>query len=310
MVGLHRERGFALPLLSSGKMAAANRVSEKALRIYQEKGILIPAYINEATGRRYYDIQQSTKLDMILQLQQIGFSLDEIAEVNEEQSISLVLQRAQEHLDDLRDQLYAITLKCTSAECLIESCERYLKPPLIGHIMLEKLPERPIIVFRNHNSEKLRADSGLDNAEQWEWTRRNIRQKLVDEEIPLSTFHNLSVLIPRKTLEEGAPTKKFTFVYADELSATLPDSRRSILAGGSYLTMYSETAYDEDGRELDSARLQKMLRFAQEHDFEIAGDAFCEEICRFPRFFSTGPNLLYRLCVPVQSSALALNEYR
>lgn len=55
--------------LSIGQMAKMNRVSEKALRLYHENGILVPAYVDESSGRRYYDIQQSTKLDMILQLQ-------------------------------------------------------------------------------------------------------------------------------------------------------------------------------------------------------------------------------------------------
>ena len=49
-------------LLSIGQMARLNAVSEKALRLYQAKGILEPAYTDEASGYRYYTLGQCATL--------------------------------------------------------------------------------------------------------------------------------------------------------------------------------------------------------------------------------------------------------
>ena len=37
-----------------GMFAAMNRVTVKALRFYEERGLLVPAYINDENGYRYY----------------------------------------------------------------------------------------------------------------------------------------------------------------------------------------------------------------------------------------------------------------
>lgn len=50
-------------LLPIGKMAALNRVTVSTLRLYDEKGLLKPRYIDPQTGYRYYDINQNARLD-------------------------------------------------------------------------------------------------------------------------------------------------------------------------------------------------------------------------------------------------------
>lgn len=113
--------------LSIGQMAKMNRVSEKALRLYHENGILVPAYVDESSGRRYYDIQQSTKLDMILQLQQMGFSLSEIVEINERQSMEYLQEKAAAQLQVIEKRQQELALSHRLAEGLADSCERLLR---------------------------------------------------------------------------------------------------------------------------------------------------------------------------------------
>ena len=45
-------------LLSIGEFAAATQLSQKALRIYDEQRLLVPARIDTATGYRYYSSDQ------------------------------------------------------------------------------------------------------------------------------------------------------------------------------------------------------------------------------------------------------------
>lgn len=41
-----------------GMFAAMNHVTVKALRFYEEQGLLIPAYVDEESGYRYYTMAQ------------------------------------------------------------------------------------------------------------------------------------------------------------------------------------------------------------------------------------------------------------
>ena len=66
-------------LLPIGKMADLNRVTVSTLRLYDEKGLLKPRYIDPQTGYRYYDINQNARLDMIAYMKELGMSLSQIA---------------------------------------------------------------------------------------------------------------------------------------------------------------------------------------------------------------------------------------
>lgn len=69
-----------------------NRVTVKTLRHYDELNILKPAHIDQQTGYRYYTSEQLPILHQILGLRQMGFSLDEIAAVQNGTSIESLLQ--------------------------------------------------------------------------------------------------------------------------------------------------------------------------------------------------------------------------
>ena len=70
--------------LKIGEFSQMMQVTVKTLRYYEQKGLLIPNEVDEWTGYRYYTIEQMQKLNNIRNLQQLGFSLDEIKELYEE----------------------------------------------------------------------------------------------------------------------------------------------------------------------------------------------------------------------------------
>lgn len=55
-------------LLSIGRFAAMTGLTQKALRLYDREGILKPAYMDFASGYRYYDPGQSEKARGIVAL--------------------------------------------------------------------------------------------------------------------------------------------------------------------------------------------------------------------------------------------------
>ena len=69
--------------LKIGEFSQMMQVTVKTLRHYEQKGLLLPDEVDEWTGYRYYSIDQMQKLQDIRDLQRLGFSLDEIKELNQ-----------------------------------------------------------------------------------------------------------------------------------------------------------------------------------------------------------------------------------
>ena len=66
-------------MLRIGDFSKLSQVSVKALRFYDEIGLLEPSYVDRITGYRYYATNLLSRLNRILFFKDLGFSLDEIA---------------------------------------------------------------------------------------------------------------------------------------------------------------------------------------------------------------------------------------
>src|SRR5262245_35304804 len=62
-----------------GEFSKRTNVPIKTLRFYDEVGLLRPTVVDNATGYRYYSPDLLVRLNRILALKQLGFSLDEIS---------------------------------------------------------------------------------------------------------------------------------------------------------------------------------------------------------------------------------------
>ena len=68
-------------LLSIGRFAQLTGLTAKALRHYDDLGLLRPAHVDDFTGYRWYSPEQAHDAVAIRRLRAFGLSLDEIAEV-------------------------------------------------------------------------------------------------------------------------------------------------------------------------------------------------------------------------------------
>ncbi len=66
-------------MMKIGDFSKLSRVSIKALRYYDEMGLLKPIEIDRFTGYRYYSASQLSSLNRIIALKDMGFSLEQIA---------------------------------------------------------------------------------------------------------------------------------------------------------------------------------------------------------------------------------------
>lgn len=68
-------------LLRISEIADFFGVSAKAMRLYEEKGIITPYKTDPETGYRYYSADQVKQLNSLVELQELGFSLNEIKKI-------------------------------------------------------------------------------------------------------------------------------------------------------------------------------------------------------------------------------------
>ena len=68
-------------LLRIGEFAKLGRVSVKALRFYAAKELLVPDYVDDASGYRYYRIAQLSQLALISNLRAADFSIADISAI-------------------------------------------------------------------------------------------------------------------------------------------------------------------------------------------------------------------------------------
>ncbi len=69
------------PLMQIGVFSTATLVSIKALRLYHEQGLLVPAWIDPATGYRSYRVSQLVDAQVIKRLRDLDVPLASVAEV-------------------------------------------------------------------------------------------------------------------------------------------------------------------------------------------------------------------------------------
>jgi DNA-binding transcriptional MerR regulator/effector-binding domain-containing protein len=78
------------PLLRTGEFARASSLSTKALRLYHQMGVLVPAVVDPNTGYRAYSPAQLTDAAIIRLLREIDVSLHDIHAILEARDIDLV----------------------------------------------------------------------------------------------------------------------------------------------------------------------------------------------------------------------------
>lgn len=89
-------------MLRIGEFSQLAQVTVKTLHYYEEIGLLSPVYVDPSTGYRYYDMEQLPKAHRIMALKDLGFSLDQIAGVLEDDpSEQRVRQLLRSNLDEI-----------------------------------------------------------------------------------------------------------------------------------------------------------------------------------------------------------------
>ncbi|QDS34194.1 MerR family transcriptional regulator [Brevibacillus brevis] len=141
------------------EFAKISQVSVKTLRYYDQVHLLKPAHTDKFSGYRYYSADQMFQLNRILAYKELGFSLDQIRQMMNEQipldqirgmfrikqsEIQSILDKEQERLNLIKDRLYAIENEeksLSSHDVILKKVEPQLVLSYRQRTPFNKIPE-------------------------------------------------------------------------------------------------------------------------------------------------------------------------
>lgn len=92
----------------------------KALRLYQERGLLSPVQVDPSSGYRYYSPDQVPIAQVIRRLRDLGMPLDELTEVVRAENVTDRNRAIVAHLQRLQDRLAQTQASVESLRSLLE----------------------------------------------------------------------------------------------------------------------------------------------------------------------------------------------
>jgi DNA-binding transcriptional MerR regulator len=96
-------------LVPIGRFSAICRLSQKALRLYDDMGLLRPAWVDPDSGYRYYAVAQALEAERIRLLRSLEVPLEEISELLRDPAArARILDRHRRRLEERVDQLQAL----------------------------------------------------------------------------------------------------------------------------------------------------------------------------------------------------------
>ena len=265
-------------LLSIGEMAKTNRVSIATLRFYDQMGLLKPSHRDEASNYRYYDICQTSRLDIIRYMRNLGMSLSEIQTLLEKEDVILIEQKLIEKNNQIHQQMRELKAMHEAVERTIQSIERYRKSPTSGTISLEFIENF--------------YDGGVVA---YEKAVRELRRELMKRDVPQLLSYNLGTSVKKGHFERQEMIADKIFIFGDKHLGDYGENVEVVESG-----MFACIYLDDFDRELEGAR--KLLNYCRDNHYTLNGDYICEEMTELNLFDNKKRNMFMRLQVPVTFS--------
>ncbi|MGH7350147.1 MAG: MerR family transcriptional regulator [Candidatus Rokuibacteriota bacterium] len=238
------------PLLPIGRFARGCRLSVKALRHYDELGLLRPATVDRTTGYRYYRRSQIRTAITIALLRSLGVALPTIREILAARApaeVGRVLQRERERVDR----------ELTRARRALLSIDRMLQvgTPLTAEIVVREEPTRLILCLDAVTS---------DEREIADTTARVDRLLEVVRDRGIKWSPPVLCLLPEVREEEEFRIR--VGVGVETAAGDVAEARLELLRGGACAVVTHRGAYEE----LALAH-HALLAWVQERGYEEAG---------------------------------------
>lgn len=250
-------------LFSIGEVAKIKGITIKALRYYHKVGILIPKYIDDTTGFRYYSIDQFITIDIIKGCRVIGDSIAELQEVFRKCNTDGLLEflkikkhEAQENINKMKEVIANID----DINVFVEHCKDILNN---NEVNIEVLEERYIIFSpckEVGSLKELLSYSDLDKV---------ITEKNLEMTMERGIIYSFNM--------NGNTEPKYVFNGLRQNQRIEVDDSVMIIPKGKYVTI----AYSKDD---EKESISKIIKYIKAKNINVKS---CIEVELFNDFFDT-----------------------
>ena len=123
--------------LKIGEFSRLCRVTVRTLRHYEEIDLLVPEIVDRETGYRYYSVDQFQKMQGILSLKGMGFSLEEIRNLYEDETHFPSIEALEDKIRVCEDELRQLKARKAQLKAMVASQKKLHK---MEKVYFEALP--------------------------------------------------------------------------------------------------------------------------------------------------------------------------
>ena len=133
-------------LVPIGRFSKMTRLSVKALRLYDEIGLLSPAMVDASSGYRYYRLAQAREAEAIRTLRSLDMPLDDIASVLAADDVEIAEKVLDGHRQRLAEQVDEARRRLEFIGRLISR-----KEPIVPYeVTTRTIDPQPVAALRRH----------------------------------------------------------------------------------------------------------------------------------------------------------------
>jgi DNA-binding transcriptional MerR regulator len=130
-----------------GEFAALTQIAVSQLRYYDEIDLFKPAHVAPDSGYRYYSADQIPMLDRIIVLRELGFSLDQIRDLQQQHITQaeiwrLLAERREQIIQNVREEI----ARLRQLETRLEQFANHGDPFAVAHrVIVKQVPAQPYL---------------------------------------------------------------------------------------------------------------------------------------------------------------------
>lgn len=248
-------------IFSIGEVSKIKDITIKALRYYHKVGILIPKYIDENSGYRYYTIDQFVHIDIIKGCRELGTSISELQEIFKECDTDKLLEFLQIKKQEAKDNICKMENIIKNIDDL-SSTIKYSKEIIKeSDIKIKYFDKRHIVAIKCEeagNLNELIYYSDLDKV---------ISDYNIETSIDRGIIYKLN--------SPGEVEPQYVFDVVKDISKIKDKSNIKTLPSGDYVTLiYNKENMDEKRKELLDYIKYNNIKVEDIIETEIFNDIF------------------------------------
>lgn len=277
-----------------GDLSKIYNISKRTLRLYHDMGLLVPYYVDEKTGYRYYLPAQFPRLEMILQMKRAGLSLKQVKQMLDTKNLSLFEAVLGEQMDKLNEKIAECQLCRESLSKQLDGCKLMQNPPVLDSIFLEYIPRRTAFIYRDIDSYDLAKH--YPGRSPWQDALDKVKSIFLRDGVPMTLFQQVGGIVAKEDLLQDRLICSGTFIEMESgQQYHLPPTS---VEPGIYVCVYQRFKAMDNATETKGLRM--LLDYIRQNEYQISGYYIAQVVAEASIFDYNDSHIILKQQIPVK----------